>query len=109
MSTSAIGVTELFGVSAPSGCVVNESSTEDTVEVKTIRNQAGVTVMAVPMKMAETKVTLRGKGIPALSVIAAHSTVALDTLVATELNVTESNNEHPDFDLTSVSYYNLTS
>jgi hypothetical protein len=106
--SSAIGVANLFGVSVPSGCVVNESSTETTVEVKTIRSQAGVTVEAKPMRMAETKVMTRGRGIPALSLIAASSSVAISTLIATELNITESNSDLPDFDLTSISYSNLT-
>lgn len=104
---SAIGVTNLFGISAPSGCVVQSSEYTDSVEVKTIRSQTGVTVQAEPMGMAETRVKLSGKGIPALSLVTANSSILEDTLVVTEVNITETNEDFPDWDISAVSWYNL--
>lgn len=102
-----IGVVDLFGVTVPTGCVVNESSSEDSVEVKTVRNASGVTVMAKALLMGETKVTLRGKGFPSLGLVAAHSDVSIDTLVTTEINISESSDDWPDWDLTANSWYDI--
>lgn len=105
--SATIGITNLFGVSAPSGCVVNSSESQDTVEVKTIKNQSGVTVQAAHLLMAETKINTKGKGIPVLSLVAGNSSISAETIVATEISITESNDDFPDFELTSMSWYNL--
>lgn len=102
-----IGVSNLFGISAPSGCVVTSSEYTDSVEIKTIRSQTGVTVQAEPVGMAETRVKISGKGIPALSLVTANSSIYEDTLVTTEVNITESNEDYPEWDITAVSWFNL--
>ena len=43
-----LGVATTFGLTAPVGGYVQESSREESVELATIRNESGVTVKAVP-------------------------------------------------------------
>lgn len=105
--SASIGVSNLFGVSAPTGCVVNESSSDQTVEIKTVKSQTGVTVQAAPVAMAETKISIKGKGIPALSLVAAASTIAEGAVTVNSVSVEESNDDFPSFTIDAVSYNNL--
>ena len=52
---ATFGVENLFGLTAPAGGHVQESSSESSIEVATIRNASGVTVKAV------NTVTVKGK------------------------------------------------
>ena len=105
--SAAIGVTNLFGIASPTGCVVNESSIDRTVEIKTIKSQAGVTVRAVPAKMSEHKISIKGKGIPALSLVAADSAITEGDVVVNSISVDESNEDFPDFTLEAIAYVDL--
>jgi hypothetical protein len=64
------GVTSTFGLSASSGGVVEESSSEDEVEAKTIRDETGTTCRAIPSRMVKTTVSIKGRGRSDVSVAA---------------------------------------
>lgn len=101
----AIGISSLASlVTAPTGCVLNEVSQEQTREVKTIKNASGVTVQAAPVAMTETKISVKGKGAAPLSTVAATSSVASGTVVITEISVDESNEDFPDFSITALKW-----
>ena len=73
------GVTSTFGLSASSGGVVEESSSEDEVEAKTIRDETGTTCRAIPSRMVKTTVSIKGRGRSDVSVAA--GAVARQTLL----------------------------
>lgn len=101
----AIGISTLGSlVTAPTGCVINEVTQEQTKEVKTIKNSSGVTVQAGVVPMTETKISVKGKGAAALSTVAATSSVASGTVVVTEISVDESNEDYPDFSITALKW-----
>lgn len=101
----AIGISSLASlVTAPTGCVINEVSQEQTKEVKTIKNASGVTVQAAVLPMTETKISVKGKGAAPLSTVAATASVASGTVVVTEVSVDESNEDYPDFSITALKW-----
>ena len=101
----AIGITTLGSlVTAPTGCVINEVTQEQSKEVKTIKSATGITVQAGVVPMTETKISVKGKGIAALSTVAANSSVASGTVVVTEISVDESNEDYPDFSITALKW-----
>jgi uncharacterized protein YcfJ len=103
----AIGITSLATlVSAPTGCVLNEVTQEDSKQVKTIKSITGITVQAAVIPMIETKITVKGKGKPALAAIAATASVTAGTVVQTEMQIDESNTDFPDFSITALKWVN---
>ena len=83
---------------------MEESSSEETIEAKTIRNESGVTCRAVPGKMVTKTVSIKGKG-------TASTAIAAGALSGTVRSVsrknTEKNNEFPDFEITGKAYLDL--
>jgi len=101
----AIGITTLGSlVAAPTGCVINEVTEEQSKEVKTIKNSSGVTVQAGVLPMTETKISVKGKGAAALSTVAANSSIASGTVVVTDISVDESNEDYPDFSISAIKW-----
>jgi hypothetical protein len=101
----AIGITTLGSlVTAPTGCVINEVTQEQSKEVKTIKSATGITVQAGVVPMTETKISVKGKGIAALSTVAANSSIASGTVVVTEISVDESSEDYPDFSITALKW-----
>jgi len=102
---ATIGISSLASlVTAPTGCVINEVTQDQSKEVKTIKNSSGVTVQAAVLPMTETKISVKGKGNPALSTVAATSSVASGTVVITEMSVDESQDDFPDFSITAMKW-----
>jgi hypothetical protein len=101
-----LGVATNFGLSAPAGGYVHESSREDSIEIATIRNESGVTVKAVPKPMVTRTVNLKGKGDANLAAVAAGS-FAAGVLRVTEAKQSESNDDFPDFEISGTAYLNL--
>jgi hypothetical protein len=102
---ATIGVTSLLSlISAPTGCVINEVTKEQTKEIKTIRNATGTTVQVAPANMTETKVTVKGKGIPALSLVSTAASIASATLKVTSASIDETQDDFPDFTLEAISW-----
>lgn len=103
---ASFGVINTFGLAAPAGGHVQESSSEASVDVATIRNALGVTVKAVPKPLVTKTVTIKGKGDAALAAVAAGSFTA-GTLRITSAKQSESNDDFPDFEITGTAYSNL--
>ena len=88
--------------SAPGSSVVNEWSDEHTQQIKTYRNELGVTVGAQPLTMKERKVSVSGIGNPAWGLTAA--TIASGTLVVTSQSQDDAAEDFPKFKLELVSW-----
>ena len=101
-----LGVASTYGLSAPAGGYVQESSREDSVEIATIRDESGITVKAVPKPLVTRTVNLKGKGDANLAAVAAGS-FAAGVLRVTEAKQSESNEDFPDFEITGTAYLNL--
>lgn len=81
---------------SPSSTVVNEWTDEHTQQIKTYRNESGVTVGAVALTMKERKVTVSGIGTPSAS-LTGQSSVTSGTLTLTSLTLDQSNDDFPKF------------
>ncbi len=99
------GVTSTFGLSAPSGGVVEESSTEDEVEAKTIRDETGTTCRAIPSRMVKTTVSIKGRGRSDVSVAAGTFS---GSVKVTSVKNSETNDDFPTFEVTGVKYTSRT-
>jgi len=95
---STIGAT--FGAasapSSPASTVVNEWTDEHTQQIKTYRNESGVTVGAVALTMKERKVSVSGLGQPAIALTASNS-ITSGTLTLTSISRDETNDDFPKF------------
>ena len=101
-----LGVATTFGLAAPAGGYVQESSREDSVEIATIRDETGTTVKAVPKPMVTRSVSIKGKGDAGLATVASGAFTA-GVLRVTEAKQSESNEDFPDFEITGTAYLNL--
>ena len=102
----AIGVTSTFTalVTPGSGTVISEVTQDASREVKTVKNSSGVTVQAAVLPMTETKISVKGKGAPALTLAVAGTagvgaTITTGTVAITSVSVDESNEDYPDFSI----------
>jgi hypothetical protein len=94
-------------ISPPSGSAVQEVSTEETVEVKTLRDYTGITKIVDLMGYKTITSNIRGYG-SAASVLALVVKGALTTTAKIiEAKITESNEDFPQFDITSKYYKNI--
>jgi len=103
---AAFGVTSNFGLTPPTGGVIEESSTEDEIEAKMIKDQTGTTCRAVPGKTVKTTVTIKGRGLDMTTAVAAGAMVA-GTVKVTSIKNSESNDDFPTFETTGVKYTSL--
>lgn len=78
------------------GVVVNEWSDEHTRQIKTYRNESGVTVGAAALKMQERKVSVSGVGTLSF-VLAANNAISSGSLTLTSLSEDDSNDDFPKF------------
>jgi hypothetical protein len=99
------GVTSTFGLSASSGGVVEESSSEDEVEAKTIRDETGTTCRAIPSRMVKTTVSIKGRGRSDVSVAAG---ALSGSVKVTSVKNSETNDDFPTFEVTGVKYTSRT-
>lgn len=106
---ATIGVSSTFQalVTPGTGTVITEVSQDETKEVKTIKNSAGVTVQVGVMPFVETKISVKGKGIPSLALAVAGSagisaSIASNTVTITSVSVEETNEDYPDFIIDAV-------
>ncbi len=98
---ATFGVTSNFGLTPPTGGTVEESSSEDEIEIKTIRDATGTTCRAIPSKMIKTTVSIKGRGLATLGLAAG----ALGgTVKVTSIKNSESNDDLPTYEMTGVSY-----
>lgn len=101
-----LGVTTNFGLTKPAGSYVSESSREESIDVATVRNESGVTVVAVPKPLITRTVNIKGKGDADLAGVSAGAFTA-GVLRVTEAKQSESNDDFPDFDITGVAYLDI--
>ena len=82
---------------------VSESSKDSSVEVATIRDEQGITVIAGAKKLITRNVSISGKGTPTLSQVAAGNMTAGQVFI-TSMKQSESNDDFPDFEIEGVIY-----
>lgn len=99
---ATFGVTNLNGL-APATGHAQESSADASIEVATIRNQLGVTVVAVPKKLITRSLSISGKGTVNFADVIA-GVVTKGTAFVTSVKVTESNEEFPSFEIQATAY-----
>lgn len=109
--SAIIGVSSTFQgfVSPGGGTVINEVSSDITQEFKTVKNASGVTVQVGSLPMVTTKITCKGKGIPALTLAVAGgggigAAQASGTIAITSVSVDESNEDYPSFSIEAIKY-----
>jgi hypothetical protein len=104
--SAKIGIVTL-PISAPTGSAVQEVSTEETVELKTLRDYTGVTKVVDLMGYKTKTANIRGYGPPA-TILGLVTVGALTTTAKIiEAKITESNEDFPQFDITSKLYENI--
>jgi hypothetical protein len=108
---ATIGVSSTFQalVTPGTGTVITEVSQDQTKETKTIKNSSGVTVQVGVLPFTETKISVKGKGAPALTLavagmVGAAAEITSGTVAITSVSVDESNEDYPDFSIEAVKY-----
>jgi len=108
---ATIGVSSTFQglVSPGAGTVITEVSQDQSKEVKTVKSSAGVTVQVGVLPFTETKISVKGKGAPALTLAIAGtagvaSAITTGNVAITSVSVDESNEDYPDFSIEAVKY-----
>ena len=99
---ATFGVQNTFGLSPASGHA-HESSDDASIEVATLRDENGVTVVAKPKKMMTRNISLSGKGLPNFADVAAGAITA-GTAFVTSVKQSESNDDFPGFEIQAVAY-----
>lgn len=102
---ATFGVQDDFGGTAPSGGWMQESSKEQTVEVATIKDEDGATVIAQPKGVVTTTVVIKSKG--DVSIGTAPSIGAFSGFKVTSAKISESNDDFRTAEITAVEYSTL--
>lgn len=87
---------------APGSSVVNEWSDEHTQQIKTYRDENGVTIAAAAMLMKERKVSVSGIGNPAWGLTAA--AIGSGTLTITSQSQDDAAEDFPKFKLELIAW-----
>jgi hypothetical protein len=101
-----IGALDTFGLTAPVGGYVHETSREGSVEIDTVKDATGVTVVADPKPLVTKKISMKGQGDPVLASVSAGA-FAVDVVKIISMKRTESNDKRPEFEISAVAYSNL--
>jgi len=108
---ATIGVSSTFQalVTPGTGTVINEVTTDESKEVKTIKSSSGVTAQVGVLPMTETKISVKGKGAPALTLAVAGTAgigtaISSGTVAITSVSVDESNEDFPDFSIDAMKW-----
>ena len=102
---ASFGVTDNFGGTAPSGGWRQESSEEQSVEVATIRDETGQTVVAQPKGVVTTTVMIRSKGDVSIGTLPSEG--AFSGFKVTSAKISESNDDFRTAEITAVKYETL--
>lgn len=92
------GVLSTFGLTPPGG-YLQESSSEESVEVATIKNATGGWAEAMAKPMTSKTVTVRTKG--EADLVAVHTGAITGSLVVTSSKVSESNDDFATAEVTA--------
>jgi len=103
---ATFGITDNFGLTTPTGGVVEESSTEDEVEAKTIKDETGTTCRAIPGNLIKTTVSIKGRGLDTTTAVSAGSMTS-GTVKVISVKNTENQDDFPTFEQQGVSYASL--
>jgi len=101
-----IGAIGSNGITAPTGGYVHEISRESSVEIDSVKDNLGVTVVADPKPLVKSTRTLKGQGGADLASVAT-GTFAVDAVKIVSIKRTESNDKRPEFEISAVAYSNL--
>lgn len=99
---AVFGVVNLHGLSPATGHA-QESSKDAGIEIATIRDELGVTVVAKPKKLITKNITISGKGTANFAEVAAGA-ITVGTSFVTSVKQTESNDDFPSFEIQATSY-----
>lgn len=99
---ATFGVTNLHGL-APATGHAHEASADASIEVATLRDENGVTVVAAPKKLVTKNITLSGKGTANFGDVAAGA-ITKGASFVTSVKVTESNDDFPGFEIQAAAY-----
>jgi hypothetical protein len=99
---ASFGVTNLNGL-APATGHAQESSADASIEVVTLRDSMGVTVVAKPKKLITRSISLSGKGTANFSDVVAGA-ITKGTAFITSVKVSESNEDFPSFEIQATAY-----
>jgi hypothetical protein len=97
----AFGVSDTFGLTAPSG-YIQESSQEEACDVATIKGATGNIEEAMAKPLTTTTVNIRTKGQPDL--VSVHTGQISGTIVVTSSKVSESNDDFATAEITGIKY-----
>jgi hypothetical protein len=100
----AFGVSDTFGLTAPSGYLQSSESSTD-VEVATIKGATGQTVEAIPKPRKTQTVTVKTKGTASLSSVTSGTDFSGITLTSSKF--AESNDDFGTSEITGILYSNL--
>jgi hypothetical protein len=101
-----IGVLSNFGLTPPAGGYVHETSRDGSVEIDTVKDANGVTVLADAKPLVTKKISMKGQGDAGLAAVAAGA-FAVDVLKVISAKRSESNDKRSEFELSAVAYSNL--
>ena len=102
---ASFGVVDNFGGTAPTGGWRQESSEEQSVEVATIRDELGQTVVAQAKGVVTTTVMIRSKG--DVSIGSMPSVGGFSGFKVTSAKISESNDDFRTAEITAVKYESL--
>ena len=94
----AFGVTDLFGLSAPSVGYVSNSTQKKTLGYVTLRDQLGVTKCVALKSNIEVEATIKGKGDTDIGSMAASRMTGVGSITLISKQRTETLEEYPDFE-----------
>lgn len=104
-----LGVTNLFGITAPTIGYVNESDRKKSIELNTLQDAAGVTVCVSPKPLVKIESSLKGKGDPILGLMVAATLSTKNAIQVNSKKKTEALSEYPGFEVAGVGYADLPS
>lgn len=97
----SFGVTDLFGIDAPSSGYTHKSSLKKSIDVITLRNTLGVTTCVSHTNDIKVEASISGKGEHALGTLAASQQVGVGEMTIVSKKRTETLKEFPDFEVSS--------
>lgn len=100
---ATLGITSDWDLSAPTGGVIEEQSKEQSLDIKTLRNESGVTSRAVPSNHTTTTITIKGKGAFDLSSVAAATLTSGAAAVKAATNI-QNQDDFPSYSATAVAH-----
>ena len=101
-----IGALNNFDLAAPAGGFVHETSRDGSVEIDTVKDSNGITVVADAKPLVTKKISMKGQGDAGLAAVAAGA-FAINVLKVISAKRSESNDKRPEFELSAVAYSNL--